>query len=79
MGKSEILRALEDLPQTSLREVEEFINVLRKNKGKTQATDRNGKVLAKKQLSAIKKWAGSTLKEGFSGREHDTVLYRKDS
>jgi hypothetical protein len=30
-------------------------------------------VLAKKQLSAIKKWAGSTLKEGFSGREHDTV------
>jgi hypothetical protein len=79
MGKSEILRALEDLPQTSLREVEEFINVLRKNKGNTQATDRNGKVLAKKQLSAIKKWAGSTLKEGFSGREHDTVLYRKDS
>jgi hypothetical protein len=79
MGKSEILRALEGLPQTSLREVEEFINVLKKNKGKTQATDRNGKVLAKKQLSAIKKWAGSTLKEGFSGREHDTVLYRKDS
>ena len=79
MGKSEILRALEELPQTSLREVEEFINVLKKNKGKTQATDRNGEVLAKKQLSAIKKWAGSTLKEGFSGREHDTVLYRKDS
>ena len=79
MGKSEILRALEELPQTSLREVEEFINILKKNKGKTQATDRNGEVLAKKQLSAIKKWAGSTLKEGFSGREHDTVLYRKDS
>jgi hypothetical protein len=78
MGKSEILRALEGLPQNSLREVEAFINVLKKNKGKTQATYRNGEELAKKQLSAIKKWAGSMLKEGFSGREHDAVLYRKD-
>ena len=59
MGKSEILRALEGLPQTSLREVEEFINVLKKNKGKTQATDRNGKVLAKKQLSAIRSGQGA--------------------
>jgi len=34
-------------------------------------------LLAQKQLSAIKKWAGRTLKEGVSGREHDAVLYRK--
>jgi hypothetical protein len=57
--------ALEDLPQTSLKEVEEFINALKK--GRTQTTDRNGKMLAKKQTSAIKKWAGSTLEEGILG------------
>jgi hypothetical protein len=78
MGKSEILRALEGLSQNSLSEVEEFINVLKKCNVKRQATDRSAEVLAKKQRSAIKKWAGSRLKEGFSGREHDAVLYRKD-
>ena len=78
-GKPEILRALDGLPQDSLKEVKEFIDSLKKNNGKRRATGRNGELVAKKQISAIKKWAGSTLKEGFSGREHDTVLYRKDS
>ena len=78
-GKPEILRALDGLPQDSLKEVKEFIDSLKKHNGKRRATGRNGELVAKKQISAIKKWARSTLKEGFSGREHDAVLYRKDS
>ena len=75
----EILRAIEGLPQDSLKEVKEFIDSLKKYKSKRQAARRNGKLLAKRQLCAIKKWAGRTLKVGFSGREHDAVLYRKGS
>jgi hypothetical protein len=78
-GKSEILRALEGLPQDSLKEVKEFIDALRKQNGKRHETGRNRELLARKQISAIKKWAGRTLKAGFSGREHDAILYRKDS
>ena len=78
-GKPEILRALEGLPQDSLKEVKEFIDSLKKTNGKRHATGRSVELMAKKQISAIKMWAGSTLKEGFSGREHDAVLYRKDS
>jgi len=78
-GRPEILRALEGLPRDSLKEVKKFIDSLKKLNGKRHATDRNVEVLAKKQLSAIKKWAGKTLKQGFSGRDHDAVLYRKDA
>lgn len=78
-GKPEILRALEGLPQNSLKEVKEFIDSLKKQNGKRRANDRSGALVAKKQFSVIRKWAGRTLKEGFSGREHDLVLYRKDS
>jgi hypothetical protein len=78
-GKSEILRALEGLPQESLKEVTKFIDSLRKQNGKRHETGRNGGLLARKQISAIKKWAGRTLKAGFSGRQHDAILYRKDS
>jgi Fe-S cluster assembly ATPase SufC len=78
-GKAEILRALEGLPQDSLKEIKEFIDSLKKQNGKRHAIGRNEELLAKKQLSAIKKWAGRTLKEGFSGGEHDTVLYVRDS
>ncbi|MGH7926203.1 MAG: hypothetical protein ACREQV_00205 [Candidatus Binatia bacterium] len=77
-GKPEILRALEGLPPESLNEVKKFIESLKKSNGKKHATGRNGALLAKKQISAIKKWAGRTLNEGFSGREHDAVLYKKD-
>jgi hypothetical protein len=78
-GKPEILRALQGLREDSLKEVKAFIDSLKKHNEKRRATGRNGDALAKKQLSAIKKWAGSTLQVGFSGREHDEVLYRKDS
>jgi hypothetical protein len=78
-GKPEILRALEGLPKDSLKEVKAFIDSVKKQNGERHATGRNGEMLARKQLSAIKKWSGTTLKEGFSGREHDAVLYRKDS
>lgn len=78
-GKPEILRALEGLPEDSLKEVKSFIDSLKKHNGKRRATGRNGDVIAKRQLSAIRKWAGRSLKAGFSGRDHDAVLYRKDS
>ena len=77
-GKPEILRALEGLPEDSLKEVKKFIDSLKKSNGKRHATGSSVELVAKKQFSAIKKWAGRTLKEGFSGREHDAVLYRKD-
>ncbi len=78
-GKPEMLRALEGLPQDSLKEVKKFIDSLKKSNGKKHASGRKVELVAKKQISAIKKWAGRTLKEGLPGREHDAVLYRKDS
>ena len=78
-AKPEILRALEGLPQDSLKEVKEFVDYLKKQNGKRRAAGRSGALVAKKQVSCIRKWAGRKLKEGFSGREHDLVLYRKDS
>jgi hypothetical protein len=73
--KPEILRALERLPLDSLKEVKAFVESLKKHKGKRRATGRSGELLARKQVSAIEKRAGKPLKEGFSGREHDAVLY----
>ena len=73
-GRPKILRELNELPEDALKEVEEFITFL-KYRERRQAVDRNGKVLAKKQLSAIKKWAGKNLGAGFAGREHDAILY----
>ena len=78
-GKAEIFRALEDLPQKSLKQVKAFIDSQKEHHGEGRATERNGTMLAKKQIAAIKKWAGTPLKSGFSGREHDSVLYRKDT
>ena len=77
-AKPEILRALEGLSEDSLKEVKKFIDSLKESNGKRHATRRNAELIAKKQISAIKNWAGRTLKQGFSGREHDAVLYRKD-
>lgn len=78
-GKSEILKAIEELPQDSLDQVKEFIDSLKKQNGKRRSHERSGPLVAKKQLFTIKKWAGKKLSDGFSGREHDLVLYRKDS
>jgi hypothetical protein len=77
-GKPEITRALEGLPPDSLKKVKKFIDSLKKSNGKRPATGRNLESVAQKQISAIKKWAGRRLTDGFSGREHDAVLYRKD-
>ncbi len=74
-GKPEILRELEGLPEDALKDVKDFICALKKHRGKKRAVDRNGTALAKKQFAAIKSWAGKNLGVGFSGREHDTILY----
>ena len=58
-AKPEIVRALEELPQESLQEVKAFIDSLKKHNRESRPTGRNGGLLAKKQFSAIKKWAGS--------------------
>jgi len=78
-GKAEILRALEALPKDALAEVEQFISSLKKYRGKRHVADRNGKALARKQFTAIKKWAGTNLKAGFSGRDHDSILYGENT
>jgi hypothetical protein len=74
-ARAKILRELEGLPEETLKEVERFIACLKKYRGGKQIADRNGKGLAKKQFSAIKRWAGKDLGAGFAGREHDAVLY----
>lgn len=74
-GKPKILRELEGLPEDVLKEIEEFIISLKRNKRKGQPSLHNGKMLAKRQFAAIKKWAGKDLGQGFSGKEHDSVLY----
>jgi hypothetical protein len=72
--EQDILQALEGLPTAALEQVKDFILFL-KEKG-TQRPRPKQKVLAKKQIAAIKKWAGTNLGPGFSGREHDAILYR---
>ena len=37
------------------------------------------KTLVASQKRAIRKWAGTGLGEGFSGRDHDEILYGDDS
>jgi len=75
-AKPRLWRELEGLPAKALEEVEEFVTSLKKRKGKRHSPGRNGKGVAKKQLSAIRKWAGTDLNAGFGGREHDAILYR---
>ena len=70
----EILRALEGLPPAVVRQVKDFI-VFLKEQHASQHAPRSRKILATKQAAAIKKWAGANLGPGFSGQEHDAVLY----
>ena len=74
-AKPMIWRELERLTANDLKEVERFLGQLKKSQGKRQALAQNGNVLAKKQLAAIKKWAGRNLGKGFTGRDHDRFLY----
>jgi len=70
----EILHALTGLPPAALSQVKDFIVFLKEQQASKHAP-KNGKTLATKQTTAIKKWAGTPLGPGFSGREHDAVLY----
>ena len=70
----DILHALEGLPPAVLDEVKDFITSLKERKApRRPALEEKG--LAQKQLAAIKKWAGTNLGPGFTGRDHDTILY----
>ena len=72
--EQDILQALEGLPTAALEQVKDFITFLKETKGPHHPLPRE-KTLAKKQIAAIKKWAGTNLGPGFSGREHDAILY----
>ena len=71
--EQDILQALEGLPASAFAQIKDFILFL-KEKG-SQRPLLKQKALAKKQIAAIKKWAGTNLGPGFSGREHDAILY----
>lgn len=72
--ESEIVQALEGLPPAVLEQVKDFIGFLKEKNGPRRLPQTERRV-AKAQLAAIKKWAGAVLAQGFSGREHDTILY----
>ena len=74
-GKQDIIRTLEDLTPDSLEEVKEFIDGLKKVKKNGRRRFARPELVAKKQFAAIKRWAGQKLQAGFSGRDHDRVLY----
>jgi len=70
----DILHALEGLSPAVLDQVKDFITHLKEKKDPRRPT-LEAKALARKQLTAIKKWAGANLGPGFSGRDHDAILY----
>jgi hypothetical protein len=71
--KPDILQALEGLPTPVLEQVKDFIIFLKETKCSRRPLLKE-KALAKKQMAVIKKWAGTNLGPGFSGREHDAIL-----
>jgi len=70
----EILQALAELPPAAVNQIKDFI-VFLKEKHAAKPSPNSGKLLARKQIAAIKKWAGARLGQGFSGRDHDAILY----
>jgi hypothetical protein len=72
----DILHALEGLPPAVLDQVKDFIAYLKERRAPRRPALEE-KALAKKQLTAIKKWAGTNLGPGFAGRDHDAILYGK--
>jgi hypothetical protein len=72
--RRDILQALQELPPEALAQVKDFILFLKETKGQGRHPPAVEE-LAKKQVAAIRKWAGRDLGPGFSGREHDTILY----
>ncbi|HJX11782.1 MAG TPA: hypothetical protein VJ733_14950 [Candidatus Binatia bacterium] len=74
-AKPVILRELDDLPADAVREVIEFIRYVKKRRKTRETLSGREKDVARKQFLAIKKWAGKNLGNGFSGRDHDKILY----
>ncbi len=74
----EILQALAGLPPAAMSQVKDFIVFLKEQHASKHAP-KNEKTLAIKQAAAIKKWASTHLGPGFSGQEHDAVLYESKS
>ena len=72
--RRDILQALQELPPEALEQVKDFILFLKESKGQGKHPPA-GEELAKRQVVAIKKWAGRNLGPGFWGREHDMILY----
>ena len=70
----ETLRALKGLSPTALERVKELALSLKADQG-SKRTSSPEREIARKQISAIKKWEGKGRGKGFSGREHDRVLY----
>jgi hypothetical protein len=73
----DILRALQGLPPEALEQVTDFILFLKEAKGR-RCYPVAEEELAQRQVAAIKKWAGENLGPGFSGKEHDAILYGGD-
>jgi hypothetical protein len=73
----DIMQALQGLPPEALEQVNDFILFLKESKSQGRHP-LAGKDLATKQVAAIKKWAGKNLTPGFSGKEHDAILYKSD-
>lgn len=74
-AKPSLLRELNQLPDAALEEVASLIRRLKKCPDKQLSPKHNGRALAARQSEAIKKWAGSNLGDGYTGRDHDSVLY----
>jgi hypothetical protein len=72
-----IIEVLEGLPAAALEQVKDFILFLKERKGQRRPPPA-GEELAKRQVAAIKRWAGKDLGPGFSGKEHDAILYDRD-
>jgi hypothetical protein len=69
-----IMEALEGLPPAALEQVKAFILFLKASESQRQLP-LAANALAKRQVAAIKRWAGKDLGPGFSAKEHDATLY----
>lgn len=70
----EMLRALEGLSPIALERVKELALALKAEQGSKRSSF-SEREIARKQTLAIRKWEGKGKGEGFSGREHDQILY----
>ena len=74
--KQDVVELLQGLPPDALEEVKNFADFLKRKRA--QQTSQSAKTLAKRQADAIRRWAGKDLGPGFSGKDHDAVLYGRE-